>query len=370
MKKRTILFVMFCILLCLSGCASSKKEEEPAGPAYDLGGKTYYNTVDNYGHDNHSKVWFGKDGSFVLSDSYTGGYYDIDGSWTLNENVVTLNVDKSGQGSYSKIIFEVEDNDTLKLKTTLEGSKSDDTFSINEIKGSSVKPADSGSSGSSDSSGSGSGGSSSSSGSDTSSSETKPDTSSEKIPCTGLTSLYKNYWAYEGVKSYDLEVKAEPSNTTDKITYKVDDENVVKVNENGIATAVNEGKTQIHIKCGDIERTVNFETRKKGATEGARTFKANVKDVDDKFQPTIYFDGAGNFDFTENTYVGMGHFKGTYKKNEEENRYYLTVTDASTMQGFAGADVKEIVFKIVDDKTLKLKTDLCMSYNSLYFYLQ
>ena len=66
----------------------------------------------------------------------------------------------------------------------------------------------------------------------------------------------------------------------------------------------------------------------------------------------------------------MGHFKGTYKKNEEENRYYLTVTDASTMQGFAGADVKEIVFKIVDDKTLKLKTDLCMSYNSLYFYLQ
>ena len=113
-----------------------------------------------------------------------------------------------------------------------------------------------------------------------------------------MTSLYKNYWAYEGVKSYDLEVKAEPSNTTDKITYKVDDENVVKVNENGIATAVNEGKTQIHIKCGDIERTVNFETRKKGATEGARTFKANVKDVDDKFQPTIYFDGAGNFDFT------------------------------------------------------------------------
>ena len=242
MKKLSLLFIVLCMLLSLSACKSTPKEDE-VKETFDVAGKTYYNTVDEYGHDTHAKVWFGKDGSFVLNDSYSGGYYDIDGSWALKENVLTLTVDKTGQGSFSKIIFEVEDNDTLKLKTTLEGSKSDDTFSVNEVKGSSGTSSES----------------------EKPSSETNPETLAERIPCTGLTSLYKNYWAYEGVKNYDLEVKAEPANTTDKITYTSDDENVVKVNENGIATAVNAGTTKIHIKCGDIEKTVGFETRKKGA---------------------------------------------------------------------------------------------------------
>lgn len=341
MKKAKVLLVLIIMALCLSAC-TSKKEEEEVKPAYDIAGKTYYNTVDNYDHDDHAKVWLGKDGSFVLNDSYSDGYYEASGSWTLNENVCTLTVDKTGAGSFGKIIFEVEDNDTLSLKTNLEGSKSGDSFSINEIKGSTVKPEEK------------------------KEEEKKEEKKKEEpaapkdIPCTGLTSLYNNYWAYEGVKSYDLEVKATPADTTDVITYKSDDENVVKVDANGIATAVKEGKTQIHIKCGSVEKTVNFETRSKTPKAKAMTFRSRLTDVQKDLRPTIYFDGAGNFVFTENCYSGMGKFKGTYTRDDDDH-YICKVTDASTMEGYAGGDTKEIVFKILDETTLRLKTPLCMS---------
>ena len=95
-KKVAILLAAAVVLLSLCGCTPSRKEEETSGPAYDLAGKTYYNTVDNYGHEDHSKVWFGKDGSFVMNDSYSQGYYDITGTWALNEDVCTLTVDNTG----------------------------------------------------------------------------------------------------------------------------------------------------------------------------------------------------------------------------------------------------------------------------------
>lgn len=115
MKKRiaSVFILLLALLLCLSGC---KKTEEKTG--YDLSGKTYYNTVDEYGNEEHSKVWFGKDGSFVLKDNYSGGFIESSGTWSVSENVATLEVTDTGK----KIIFEIVDEDTLKLKTTLMGS--------------------------------------------------------------------------------------------------------------------------------------------------------------------------------------------------------------------------------------------------------
>ena len=323
MKKRiiSVFVLMLTVLLCLSGC--TKKEGEKTG--YDLSGKTYYNTVDTYGNEEHSKVWFGKDGSFVLKDNYSGGFIESSGTWSVSENVVTLEITDTGK----KIIFEIVDEDTLKLKTTLTGSEQDQIFSTTETKGSS------GSSGSSSD-----GGFTYTSYYNISQSSTKVSRveirsdgsfgffdqndlsiteingtytkendvlkmkgdefskgkefefkvksdgtlvlqndigisatgdifskdykASERIPCTGLTSLYNNYWATEGVKNYDLEVKTTPANTTDVITYTVEDENVVTVSADGKASTVSPGKTKIHIKCGDVERVVGFETRAKG----------------------------------------------------------------------------------------------------------
>ncbi len=344
MKNAKILLALIIAALCLCAC-TSKKEEEEVKPAYDIAGKTYYNTVDNYGHDDHAKVWLGKDGSFVFNDSYSDGYYEVSGTWTINENVCTLNVEKTGAGSFSKILLEVEDADTLGLKTNLEGSRSGDTFSINEIKGSTVKPDEKKEEEKKE---------------DSKEGETSNEIPTEDIKCTGLTSLYNNYWAYEGVKNYDLEVKKIPADSNEVVTYKSDDESVVTVDAYGYATAVKEGKTKIHIKCGDVERVVGFETRSKTPKAVAMTFRSRHDDIDKNLRPSVYFDGAGNFVFTENCYSGMGKYKGTYTRDDDDH-YICKVVDASSMQGYMGEDVKEIVFKILDDNTLRLKTPLCMS---------
>ena len=348
MKKAKFLFVLIIVALCFSACTSRKEEKEEVKPAYEIAGKTYYNTVDNYGHDDHAKVWFGKDGSFVLNDSYSDGNYEVSGTWTISENVCTLNVEKTGAGSFGKIILEIEDNDTLSLKSNLEGSKSGDTFSINEIKGSTVKPEEKKEEEKKEEEKKEDG------------SETSNEIKTEDIKCTGLTSLYNNYWAYEGVKNYDLDVRKIPADSNEPITFKSDDENVVTVDAYGYATAVKEGKTKIHIKCGDVERVVGFETRSKTPKAKAMTFRSRLTDVQKDLRPTVYFDGAGNFVFTENCYSGMGKYKGTYTRDDDDH-YICKVTDASSMQGYAGDDVEEIVFKILDDNTLRLKTPLCMS---------
>ena len=136
-KLRYLITLILVVLLSLiSGCTKEKE------PAYDIAGKTYYNTVDEYDNAEHSNVWFGKDGSFVLKDNYFDGYYQIVGDWSLKENVITLDVKQSGVGEFTKIIFEIEDNDTLKLKTTLAGSKAEDTFSIDQVTGSGSSGSD------------------------------------------------------------------------------------------------------------------------------------------------------------------------------------------------------------------------------------
>lgn len=366
MKKS--LLILFVMILCLSACTKKEKEEEKV--SFELGGNTYYNSVDNYGHEDHSKVWFGKDGSFVFSDSYADGYNELSGKWELNENVCSLDVEEGNKETVSKIIFEVLDKDTLKLRTSLSGSRSDDLFSTIEVKGSSVTPkeettptpvtpeenkTDSKESEKADEK------------KDDKKEEAPSVTPTGNIPCTGITSLYRNYWSYENEKNWDLEIRPVPENTTDKISFKSSDENVVKVDDQGRATAVAPGKATITATCGDQKLTVNYEVRSKTAAASAATYKAKIKDVNDAFQPSVTFDPTGSFVFTENVYAGMAQIKGTYKI--EDGRYYCTVTDNSAMKGFAGQDVKEIVFKVVDEKTIKMKTNLCMSTNGELFYI-
>ena len=367
MKKKNILIVLFiCMLLLFTAC--TKKEEEKKS-VYDLSGKTYYNTVDNYGHEDHSSIWFGKDGSFVLSDSYKDGYNEMSGKWTLSENVCTLDVESVKVGNYSKIIFEVQNDDALKLRTSLEGSKAEDLFTINEIKGSSVTPADSSSTPSE---------SSSTKPSDTapetkpeeSSSETKPSEttpSTASVPCTGITSLYHNYWSYEGTKDWDLEIRPVPADTTDKISFKSADENVVKIDEKGHATAVGVGKTTITATCGDQKLTVNYEVKDKTPKAVATTWVSNNPNSVKGGEPTIYFDGAGNFEFKENCYTGYARFKGTYKIDGEY--YYCSVKSSEFDSTVSPIVISEIVFKVKGDDVLKLKSNIGMSQNGDLFYL-
>ena len=114
---------LICLLFVFLLCACGPKDNVEQTPA--IAGKTYFNTVDEFDNAEHSKIWFGKDGSFVMKDCFFDGYYELSGKWSIEKGVVTLNVEN---GKFDKVIFEVKDDDSLTLKSTLTGSSSDTLF--------------------------------------------------------------------------------------------------------------------------------------------------------------------------------------------------------------------------------------------------
>ncbi|MCQ2555362.1 MAG: hypothetical protein MJ171_06890 [Clostridia bacterium] len=76
-----------------------------------------------------------------------------------------------------------------------------------------------------------------------------------------------------------------------------------------------------------------------------------------EYLPTVEFDTAGHFTFTENVYEGMKTLEGGW--SSDEKGFYCTV-DINDLQGFLGQDVKEITF-LYDGDMLVIKTDICMT---------
>ena len=359
-KVFRISFVLLCVLLMLCGCTGGKKEEDKT---IDISGKTFYNTVDNYDNNDHSKIWFGKDKTFVLKDNFYDGYYEADGTWEINENVVTLKVEHTGVGQFEVIKFEIKDEDTLILKTSLAGSQSDDVFSTTEVKG----PTNGGST-------------------------TVPDLSFKYNTYYNMTQSSKN-------KSY-VEIRSDNSFAM----LDMDDFGVMEAN----GTCTISGDT---LTCGNFQQVNPFGESVKeiyfmvfdentlilltdlGVSRIGDVFSSNgtipaelggsvstvatdkgglwihspIEDVNPMYYPQVEFDAAGKFVFTENCYAGMGTYEGTYEKKDSG---YTCHVEKTTMQGFKGDDVTVIEFEKKDDKTLVLKTELCMSMIGDTFELQ
>lgn len=80
----------------------------------------------------------------------------------------------------------------------------------------------------------------------------------EDVYCSSLT-LSKTEIQLDSIgASYQLDVTANPADTTDKIFYATDDEDVATVTADGLVTAIAEGETDIFITCGSIQETVKF----------------------------------------------------------------------------------------------------------------
>ena len=124
MKTLLKIFMIMLMVISISSCTGGSA---PAEKETDIAGKAYYETADSFETQDPSEVWFGKDGSFVMKDSYFDGYFEISGKWTIEKGVVTLQAENNSK--YDKIIFEVKDDDNLVLKTSLTGSNSDTVFS-------------------------------------------------------------------------------------------------------------------------------------------------------------------------------------------------------------------------------------------------
>ncbi len=363
MNKILKILAVFCLFF-LTGCTAngSQGASAAASSSYEIGGKTYYNKEERYGNAEHSKVWFGKDGSFVLTDNFYDGSYEMQGTWSVKENVITLKVDKSGVGNYTSALFEISDENTIILKTMLAGSLSDDAFTTEKPVNTpaTVTPVPD----------------------QTPAPDQTPEPDDEQFgyyntdqdnpygqsfvqfyddgtfsftEIQGLGAVQVNgrygmegnmlifsnldcdFYCWDGQKIYNFEME-------------VYDENTLILMEDLAESRRGDVFTISGTKPAGMDYTLKTEwTSYHGAVNG----------VPIQFPPTVVFDSNGEFDFTENCYAGMAHLKGTYVKNDIE--YICTVTDASSMRGVKGADVKEIIFKIRDADTIVLSTEICMS---------
>ncbi|MBQ6334803.1 MAG: hypothetical protein IJI46_07045 [Erysipelotrichaceae bacterium] len=353
MKK--IILVLCLFLLC---ACNGKTQEEVKTPV--IAGKTYYNTYDEFDNIEHSKIWFGKDGSYVMKDNFYDGYYEITGTWSVNEDVCTAEVESSGVGDFKRIIFEIKDEDTLILKTTLAGSKMDEVFSTTEVKGSgnSANNTDSG----------------------------KNDTKAEIEHVFDLVDgSYNVFW--NSNQKTEIVSMVELINTDMIIfqdkndlgvsefqgTFKEEDGYIVIVSSSkeypfpaGMVgerfLKIKDKNTLIMEQDFPLSAAGDVFTNKSPNYDGDYVkYKHEPSDMcDDMYLPMVEFYSADrdSFVFTENLFSQMGEIFGWFE--ETDKGYICHVEDAHQLQGFTGADVKEIEFEKKDKDTLILKTDICM----------
>ena len=365
MKKHLakILLVLTAVML-LAGCTGGGGSKEK----YDLAGKTYYNTADEYDTYNPSKLWFGKDGSFVLTDNFYDGLYEISGKWALKEDVVTLTVEKTGIGEFKTILLEVKDDNTLVLKTELAGSRSDTKFSTEKPAPTATSPEPtSGTTTTGDpemeyiayynaSQGKGKSGSFV---------EFHDDGTFTFVEIQGLGATeIKGLWGVEGnmilFSNFEQVPYDHAGNPVHNFEMEMYDEDTL-ILQRGLESS---SKGDIFTISGTIPEALKGKT---GYTYNKFIHESTTEVADDRFLPVIEFFADGTFVFTENCYAGMGQYKGTYEKTDIG--YVCYVEDASTMQGFAGQDVKTISFENYDAALILLQTDLCMSRKGDKFFV-
>ena len=357
MKKGILILCFF--LFC--ACAPKNGEQEISL----IAGKTYYNTVDEFDNPEHSRIWFGKDGSFVMKDNFYDGSYEINGTWSVTENVCTAKVENSGVGDFSQIIFEIQDEDTIILKKTLAGSKMDDIFSTTEVKGS------------------GNGSGNNSSNSDIKHIFDTADNSyfvffniNQKSDRVSMVELIGNdmiifqdrnddsvnefQGTFKEEDGYIVIVSASneypfPEQMVGDRFLKISDKNTLIIEQDFPITA-----------AGDV-----FSNKSPNYDGDYSKFKHEPSEMcDDMYLPMIEFYSADrdSFVFTENLFSQMGEIYGWFE--ETGNSYICHVEDAHMLEGFAGSDVIEIEFEKKDSNTLILKTDICLSQSGDVFKLE
>lgn len=74
----------------------------------------------------------------------------------------------------------------------------------------------------------------------------------QRVPCTGITVTPKEGLLTKVGGNILLDVKIEPANCTDKVSFECEDgESIIKVDADGKITAVANGTTSVIVRCGD-----------------------------------------------------------------------------------------------------------------------
>ena len=346
MKK--IILTVLCAMFLFTGCNGNKGQENTV----DIAGKTFYDTADTFVYTEPTRLWLGKDESFVLSDYYVGGMDEYNGTWELKNGVVTL---KSDKGEFK---FEIKDENNIVLRTSLKGANAADVFST-EKPNTQVLPygiendyvtyynacQDE---------------------NNRSFLELHDDGSFSLIEkgSNGTTDI-NGLWGKEGdaylFSNFD-PFKDSSGNTVYNFEFMTYDANSLVLNEDL------DGSKKGDIFTIDGKIPTGYVKPDEGFAFKTQTYiHEPIQDVKEEYLPTITIATDFSFLFYENVYAGMGKYIGYC--SPEQNGWACKVTDGSGMMGFAGADVKEIIFESIDAETLELKTDLCMSMSGDRFKL-
>lgn len=345
-KNLMKLFLPVACIFFIFGCSDTK---------YDLSSKTFYSTVNDFESSEASKVWFGQDGSFVITDVFYDGFHEIYGTYSVKGNVATLKVEKTGIGSFDKIVFEIKDEDSLMLQTALIGCRSGQMFSTNK--------------------------------SGTDSSKKVVSTfynATQDLKDRSTITVYSDN-TFEFTERFNNgEIKLTGKIVQDKTGVTLTDfsqfQNSAGEDVNVINFSIHNEKTWIlkndlrgsltgHVFTTDGKIPAELVSGPKGDSldDYAGTYiHAPMQDVKNEYLPKLVINSAGEFEFIENVYSGMGVYKGVI--DIDGNIIKCQVKDASSMQGYTGENVKTIEF-VKEGTTLVLKTDLCMSKNGDKFSL-
>ncbi|MBO4358533.1 MAG: hypothetical protein J5796_01895 [Erysipelotrichaceae bacterium] len=350
MKTTILKKILLIMLIVLCGCTGG----EEGTKKYDVGGKTYYVTKDN-----ETKVWFGKDGNFVLIDCTQFGAVERTGTWSVEDNVLTLvKDDESGT-----VKFEIQDEDTIILKSSLDGCGFDDVFSTDEKYAGGWNNPNNGFEYTVFHNAEQAPGSRSSieirtDGSFTLIERNTGGVVSEISGLYGMTEdggvyMFSNFDPFKDSKGnmvYNFEMMVFDSETL------ILNEDLITSNKNDQFTFSGELNTSYQSVPGSQFTTTTW-------------VHEPFNDILEIYLPTMTIATDYSFTFMENTFSGMGFYNGYCQKTS--NGWACDVLEADTMQGYLGEDVKLIEFEYdADGKTLILKTDLCSSTSGDRFQLQ
>ncbi len=332
-------FLLISIILLISGCNKTEVDNESK---FDIGGKTFYKASnDEYVED--SEIWFGKDGSFVFKDCYYEEYVNVTGTYEINENVIKLSSTDPEYESYKTFIFEIQDEHTITLKNDLFASFMNDVYSdekpihdYNKVPENLLNVT-------------------LYNANNDSYIQLNDDGTFKLTEVAGVGILeYEGTWSKQG-SEYLLENFGTIYSDNDSEVTIID---LIQNDEDSFMLINN-------LTCsrkGDVFTFYDYRGRYNTDVDGNYdelwTHEA-IDGVNDEYLPMIEFNSFGQFVFKENVYTGIAEISGTYTYND--GVYECDVLEASAMQGYAGADVKEILFDRISDSEIILKTNICMS---------
>ena len=343
MKRKEGIIFLFIVLLLMSACTKKEKEEEniPETKVSLVSGKTYYNTQEKYGNKDHARVTLNEDGTFLMVDNFFNGSYEVTGNWKEEDTKLTLYVAKTGVGTFKEVLFKIGDADTLILESDLEGSKNGEYFMTELPAGEALVYFN----------------------------------ASQNAENVSYLCVFADGTAYFADQN-DFSIMDVTGNVTDNgmntvVTELYPEDAFGNVKElvfidydKGVLIL----QTDLGIsRAGDIFSTDGEipEELLGPMGDSLGNYHSNWRNLshDDEtnpeYRPTVEFQSSGMFIYTENCYAGMIPIIGWYEKKDDG--FICHVDDNSAMQGFKGDDVVLIEFKKIDEKTIELKTEICMS---------